>query len=117
MSASVFILEDEPILALEIEDHLRSAGFQVAGVAGSVAQALRDLQTMRFDVGVLDANLRGESSGKVAAALVDLDTPFFCISGYGRDALPPDLADAPLLPKPFTRDQLVGAVRSLLSER
>lgn len=116
MTASAFILEDEPIIALELESCLSDAGYEVVGTAGSVEAALEQLRDLRCDVAVLDLNLHGQRSDAVAAMLADRGTPFLFVSGYGREALPARFAAAPLVPKPIHERALLDAMQSLLSQ-
>ena len=115
--ATVLIVEDEPLIAEMIEEHLREAGFEIAGVAGSVEKALAMVEACHFEVAVLDVNLRGRSAQPVAMALHARGTPFLFLSGYGRVYLPEDFLTAPLLSKPFLHKDLISAVRSVLQQK
>jgi DNA-binding response OmpR family regulator len=115
MEAKVLVVEDEPIVAFQIEDILREAGFEIVGCVGSLEKALAALKIGDCDIAVLDANLRGDSVAPVAMALQQRGTPFLFVSGYERVYLPESLPDAPLLSKPFEPGELVDAVRQLLS--
>ncbi|MBI1182139.1 MAG: response regulator [Alphaproteobacteria bacterium] len=106
----VLIVEDEALVALEIEEALTDAGFAVAGVFGSTEDALGFLKDGSADVAVLDANLRGRSVAPVAERLGELRIPFVAISGYSADQLGPWLGGAPLLGKPFDEERLVAEV-------
>ena len=56
-TARVLIIEDEPIIALGIEDLLIDAGFQIAGVAARLEKALSLIESGTCDVAIVDANL------------------------------------------------------------
>lgn len=116
MSERVLILEDEPVIALEIEDVIRAAGYETVLVA-SVDHASAKIAAAEFDCAVLDANLRGERVDKVALALQARQTPFLFVSGYGREALPACCPDAVLLSKPFKPQQLISQLEALLTGR
>jgi FixJ family two-component response regulator len=64
---------------------------------------------------LLDVNLRGRSTEPVAAALRRRGTPFVLVSGYGRAQLFDEFAGAPLLSKPFQSDDLIRAIRQVLT--
>jgi DNA-binding response OmpR family regulator len=115
MEAKVLIVEDEPIVAFEMEDILREAGFEIVGCVGSLGKALATLSNTDCDIAVLDANLRGESIAPVAKALYERGRPFLFVSGYERVYLPEAFLDVPLLSKPFEPSELITAVRRLLS--
>ena len=68
---SVLVVEDEFLVALDMETILVDAGFEVLGPVGSVAEALRLIGDQKPDAALLDNNLNGQSVGPVAAALGD----------------------------------------------
>ncbi len=113
MMVSVLIVEDEPVLALEMEGALQKAGFAIAGIAGSCPKALALLACRDCDLAVLDANLRGSCVEPVVAALQARGKPYLLISGYDRNHLATGLREAPFLPKPFGPDALVQALIKL----
>jgi DNA-binding response OmpR family regulator len=116
MEAKVLIVEDEPLVALQIEDILREAGFEIAGCVGSLDKAFAVLNNDDCDIAVLDANLRGDSVAPIAIVLQRRRKPFLFVSGYERVYLPEAFLDAPLLSKPFEPGELITTVRQLLSE-
>lgn len=115
MQAKVLIVEDEPIVAFEIENVLQEAGFEIVGCMGSLNKALAALKNTDCDIAVLDANLRGDSAAPLAAALRERGTPFLFVSGYECTYLPQAFLDVPLLPKPFEPRELITTVAQLLS--
>jgi DNA-binding response OmpR family regulator len=111
----LLIVEDEALVAFDIEAALMAAGLEITGLAISVRAALHLLQTEPCDAAVLDANLNGESAEPVATALQERGIPFVVLSGYGSEQRPPALRNAPFVTKPFAYDQLIRAVDSLLA--
>src|SRR5690349_20394754 len=109
MSERILIVEDEPVIALEIDSAISSAGY-LTDVAPSISAALSKIATSSFDCAILDANLRGERVDKVAHALQEANIPFLFVSGYGRDGLPSSCSNAPLVPKPFHPTELLNTV-------
>jgi DNA-binding response OmpR family regulator len=116
MTARVLVVEDDPVIAFEVEAALSQAGFEITGLANSVERALASIDASPCDVALLDANLRGESVEPVALALRERGTPFLFISGYERMHLPAAFIDVTLVSKPFTRAGLIRAVRVILSQ-
>ena len=57
------------------------------------------------------------TAARVADALRDRAIPFLFVSGYGRESLPVDFNDIPILQKPFDHEQLVHCVDSLMDNR
>lgn len=109
----VLIVEDEPMLALDLENELIAAGFEVAGVATTVEQGVHKAQSLAIDVAVVDLNLNDKSSAPIAAALRARQIPFLFISGYRPDALPAGYEEVPLLAKPIDTDTLIRRLKKL----
>lgn len=86
-SLIVLVVEDELLVAMDLEAVLIEAGHQVLGPAASVDEALRLLETKRPDVALLDYNLQGETVVPVAESLSDLDVPFVLASAYDAQTL------------------------------
>lgn len=106
----VLVVEDEPLIAMEIAETLSDAGFEVIGPAHSVAQALALIENTGCECAVLDTNLGRETAEPIAVALRSLKVPFISVSGYSREQQPLALRDAPLLAKPLQRDGLVAEI-------
>jgi DNA-binding response OmpR family regulator len=111
----VLIVEDEGFIALDMESALTDAGCEIVGVAASVDGALTILDDKGCDAAVLDANLGGEDTAPIAAALRARQIPFLVVSGYERQR-PGVFADAPFLAKPYTLSVFVATVQSLTTE-
>lgn len=112
----VLVVEDEPFVAMDIETCLLQAGFDVVGPAANAERAMELIEEGRFDVALMDANLAGKRVDGLAEALKLRGVPFAFVSGYGRDGLPEGFRDRLLVSKPFSDQQLIGAV-SVLSEQ
>jgi len=116
--AIILVVEDEFLVAMQIEAVLRGAGWSVIGPAGTLAKAVSIAQTATCDGAVLDVNLRGERVDEVATILSGRGIPFVFASGYGRENLPAAFRDsAAFLAKPFSDQTLVQAVRALLGQK
>ncbi len=99
----VLVVEDEPLVAMDLEASLEAAGCEVVGPAPSVARALALIAEAGLDAAVIDANLGGNPVDAVADALVANGVPFAFSTGYGREALPARHRGKPVLTKPFPR--------------
>lgn len=112
----ILVVEDEFLIAMELEGFLRGAGYQVLGPALSVSAALELLQVERPDVAVLDVNLAGERVTPVAQVLRAMCVPFILASGYSRADLREDpvLRDAVNVGKPSRPASLLKELRKAL---
>ena len=111
----MLVVEDEPLVALEIETELAEAGATVVGPAGTLEAAARLIEAEPLDAALLDANLAGRPVDTLAAALDARGVPFAFASGYGPAGLPEGFRDRPLLGKPFGAEALVALVAALLT--
>lgn len=111
----VLVVEDEPLLAMEMAATLGDAGFDVVGPASRIDEAMRLIAKAEFDGALLDANLAGRPVDELAAALTRRNIPFAFVTGYGRESLPIAFASAPLLAKPVDTAAVVRVARGLFS--
>jgi CheY-like chemotaxis protein len=110
----ILVIEDEPLVAMDLESSLQSAGCQVIGPAGTVAQAMSLVVAADYDAALVDVNLAGHPVDEIAAALAQKNRPFAFVTGYGREALPRGFRDAVVLNKPFSQEQLLTSLEVLL---
>lgn len=111
----ILIVEDEFLLAMELEAMLEQRGSMVLGPASSVGQALAVLDGEQPEVALLDVNLKGERATPVAAALQERAVPYVLITGYSQAQLSePELRDAPRIDKPVSCRALARALKHAL---
>ncbi|MGC1577212.1 MAG: response regulator [Beijerinckiaceae bacterium] len=110
----LLVIEDEPLVALDLVAGLEEAGAEIVGSAGTVEEALQLIESASIDAVLLDANLRGRPVDDLAAALTRKNVPYVFVTGYGQESLPRSFSTAPMLAKPFSREQLLRAVAPLI---
>lgn len=106
----VLVVEDEPLIGLDIAEALREAGYDVVGPFRAVAPAVHSLSCERVAVAVIDLNLGADTARPIVVALASRGIPFIWATGYGRDALPCEYRDRPLISKPFDAAALLGSL-------
>jgi len=109
----VLVIEDEPLVSMEIETSLSTAGHRVIGPAQNFETGAELAANEEIDVALLDVNLSGAAVDDIAAVLARRNIPFGFVTGYGRAALPPRFKDHPCLGKPFSQLQLLELVTAL----
>ena len=114
-SRSILIVEDEPLIAMLIEDFLEYLGHSVTSSCDSVKEAMAAVERGGFDVAILDVNLKGENVWPVATALRSNGVPFVIASGGHVDPPPPEFASVPLIEKPYTVDRVTPAIDAALA--
>ncbi len=112
----ILVVEDEFLIAMELDLVLRSAGYHVLGPATSVGFALELLRQERPQAAVLDVNLGGERVTPVAEVLRAMRIPFVLASGYGPAELKEDqvLREAVNVGKPGPSERLLRELRQML---
>jgi two-component system, chemotaxis family, sensor kinase Cph1 len=109
----VLVVEDQMIIAMQIEDVLRDAGCEVVGPVNSLQAALTLAREETLNAAVLDVNLDGVKTFSVAEALQRRGIPFLLATGYEESTLPERWRDCPRLNKPFRREQLRRLIESM----
>jgi DNA-binding NarL/FixJ family response regulator len=77
----VLMVEDEMLVAMELETLIPEQGCAVVGPAATVERALVLLAQERPDAAILDVNLDGMTAAPVAAALRAAAVPFVLVTG------------------------------------
>ena len=113
----VLVAEDEPLVAMLLEDVLLDAGATVLGPAATVQHALDLARTERPDIAVLDFNLSGETCLRVADALAASGVPFVVATGYGGDFPLPQHAGVESLQKPYDPQALIAMLSKIGARR
>jgi CheY-like chemotaxis protein len=109
---AILVLEDEPVIALTLEDMLLDAGAEPV-VAGSLQAADEVLAARQFDAALLDVNVGEASSYKLASKLQARGIPFVFATGYGNALHTPAFTDVPTIAKPYNLSDIEIALASL----
>ena len=111
----ILIVEDEPLIAMMLEDFIESLGHDIRGPCESVSEALAAVEADGFDLAILDVNLKGESVWPVASALRAKGIPFVLASGGHVEPPPAEFADTPMIEKPYTIDRVSPIIDAALA--
>ena len=115
---TILVVEDEPLVAMVLENIIEDMGASLVGPAASVGKALQLVEAGGFDGALLDVNLRGERVDAVADALAAKGIPFVFTTGHGIDGIPPAHRHRPMLSKPFRDADITEALnRHVLSRQ
>ncbi|MFI0847533.1 response regulator [Mesorhizobium sp. IMUNJ 23232] len=111
-------MEDEVLLAMQLEDMLVEMGHVVVNIATRVPEAVKLARDADIDFAVLDINVAGTKSFSVADVLRSRCIPFVFATGYGSAGLKEGYRDAATLQKPYEASDLTEALdRCLASSR
>lgn len=107
----VHIVEDQVIIAYDLQDMLEDMGHHVDHISSSVDEAIEKLESTKSDVFIVDINLKGDKNGfELGKVLQKLDKPFIYMSSL--DNISPEKKDAAnaFLTKPFDRKDVYKAL-------
>lgn len=114
--AGLMIVEDEPLIAMMIEDMADEIGWTVQASLHSEAEAFVFLNANQPSLAVLDINLGMTTSLGLAAACHDRNIPVVFTTGYAAADIPTQCGDTPVLAKPFSTDELARAIKQGLQQ-
>jgi CheY-like chemotaxis protein len=112
----ILVLDDEPLIAMMVEDWLGELGCETVGPANSVASALDLIDGKDVDGAILDVSLGSENSYAVADVLMSRAIPFAFATGRDAEGLDGRYKGALMLSKPFDFDAVKDVV-SKFSEK
>ena len=110
----ILVVEDEVLVAMDIEDMLLDLKCEPVGPASTIKTALEIVRSaVKLDGVLLDMNLHGQTVLPVVEELISRGVPFVLVTGYARrDEDPSAMRDAPRLNKPFAVKTLSKAMTS-----
>ncbi len=115
--ARILIIEDEPIIAMDIEMIVRDLGHDVVAVATTHTEAVADAQTHQPGLVLADIQLADNSSGieAVQEILTGMTVPVIFITAFPERLLTGDRPEpAFLLTKPYQPATLRAAISQVL---
>ncbi len=114
----VLIVEDMAIIALDIEDMIRSITPASVQIASTVDEAAKALDAGVFDFVVLDYSVGDDTTTDIARRLKSDGVHCVVVSGYGRDALELDeMQGFRILDKPIRKDLMSAEIHFALTRR
>jgi len=110
----VLVVEDDPIVAMLVEDIVRDMGHEVS-INLTLEHAQFEIEDGQVDAVLLDMQLRGEDARPILLDLLARNIPFMVLSGSDQSALKGEFPGIRVLAKPFGKTDLEAAVRNLLA--
>ncbi len=107
----ILVVEDSYLLAEMIGDFLQDCGLEPVGPVGWLPQGCQLAGERALDGALLDVKLHEALCFPVAAILKARNIPFIFMTGYNEcSSIPPEFRAAPLVCKPFEKDELRAAL-------
>jgi len=97
----LLVIDDEPLVAMLVEDLLSAAGAEVVGPAATLTAGLELVRAAAPHGAILDVNLDGVLVYPVAEALARAGVPFVFLTGYGRLGVDAAFEGVTVLHKPL----------------
>ncbi|MDR3527816.1 MAG: response regulator [Rhizomicrobium sp.] len=117
LASRVLIIEDETIIALDLENLVVETGHHVVGIATTRDEAVRMALECKPDLILTDIQLADDSSGIDAAAAIlrEFDIPVIFITAYPERLLTGQRPEPTyLISKPFSRDTVKATIGQAL---
>ena len=110
---NVLVVEDEAIVAVELELCVEDAGHTVAAVAGDLVEAMEAASAHRIDIALVDINLRdGRTGVEIASRLKREHGVSVIFLTANPDQAPPSFPDAlGVYPKPYDVGTVIELIR------
>jgi CheY-like chemotaxis protein len=113
----VLIVEDNSLIAMDLEDILSSYGCAIVGSTPTVEKALEALERETIDVAVIDYLLEDGDASQLAKVLDEKGIPFAFCTGTEESQISSLYPRTPILAKPFLSDDVSLVVNSLIARR
>lgn len=108
----MLVVEDEFLIALDLQRLLEEAGAQEVHLASTIAEARRLLlRGIAFDLAILDRRLGGEDTSELIGNMSALGIAVLVVTGLSADALP---AGIQVVRKPFRDEEVIASIRKTL---
>ena len=123
MSARIFIVEDELIVAEDLRARLTQHNYEVIGIADSGSAAIDQIRTLRPDLLLMDVRVKGELNGIETAIVIqsyfDHPIPVVFLTGFSESSFPylKVLDDYIYINKPYDDYLLLRAIERALKEQ
>jgi DNA-binding response OmpR family regulator len=111
MTPHILIVEDDPLIAMDLEAIALEAG-AVPLCAATVREALTLAECATFALALLDIDVRDGNTFPVARILMQRRVPVIFVSAVRPVDIPDDVSTAPLLPKPYRPAELRAVIQS-----
>jgi len=113
-NSRILIVEDQAAISILVEDLLVDSGYDVAGTAASMDQALDIARNSVVDGAVLDIQLGDTPVYPLADLLHSIGVPFIFSTGYQGTTIPERFKGVPVVVKPYGSEAFVGALQAAL---
>jgi CheY-like chemotaxis protein len=112
----IFVLEDEPLIAMMVVQMLDGLGCECVGPVSGLREGVERARTEMFDAAILNLIIEGKAASEVAKTLDRRGIPFGFASGAEHDPAAQEWSDRPFLKKPYTSQHVAHLLANVLAE-
>jgi CheY-like chemotaxis protein len=113
----VLLVEDQAIVACDLQRFLDGTGYHVVGPVRSPDEALSTIANSQLDGAVLDVKLVSEAAPQVADALKAARIPHIFINGWAVGPIAERCRERPLLNNPYDYHSLLDALNGAMADK
>jgi CheY-like chemotaxis protein len=106
----VLVVEDEPLIMLELQQMLTELGWDVAHEASDIDRAIELARSEVLDLAILDVNVKGRTSFPVADILEKRNIPIILATGYNTELIIENYPRVIYLQKPYVKSDLARSL-------
>ncbi len=123
MRGSILVVDDDPIIRMDLREMLEEEGYQVVGEAGNGEQAVDLAARLKPELVIMDVKMplmNGIKAAQIIRRMQQLDTAILLLTAYSQRDLVRDAREAGVtayLVKPVSEEDLIPAVEIALSQR
>jgi two-component system, response regulator PdtaR len=113
----LLVVEDEALIAMEVEEMIAALGAEVVGSFSRVTDALQALERETVAGAILDIQLDGETTLGLVEVLLERGCPILFVTGGGPESIPETYRQLPRLSKPFNQVDLERTAKLIFGRR
>ncbi|MCP3772666.1 response regulator [Paenibacillus sp. MZ04-78.2] len=123
MKNSIVVVDDDPIIRMDIREMLEEEGYAVAGEAKNGEEAIELVAALKPDLVIMDVKMpvmNGIKASRIIRNLHDTETSVLLLTAYSQKELVQDARSAGVaayLVKPVSEEDLIPAVEIALSQK
>ncbi|MCK4337132.1 MAG: response regulator [Candidatus Aminicenantes bacterium] len=120
-SPNILIVEDENIIALDIQNTIEDFGWKVCAITSKGEESIRMAEKFRPDLVLMDIRLKGKMNGTAAAKIISdtLNIPIIYLTAYRDKEKKVQMIQNSLsgyIQKPFSQNELHSKMKEILSQ-
>lgn len=113
----ILVVEDNALIAMDLESIVQESGCEVVGPAATVKQAIEQIRRGPIDIAIVDYLLEDGTADRLARALDQRKIPFALCTGSDGGQLNVKFAGTPIVTKPYTQADIQGVIDTLVANR